>query len=144
MATPKKPVLKDIAFTLKTGTSPYKVVSALQEQFKSPEKINDDGTVVAPRKAQGRLLIDAMVEALCVYASAETLAALADEVKDKGVGDKKGKASEYIAAIVGAREVAPSTAKPLTAVTDEELDAEIARRAAAKAAGAKTKNVAAI
>lgn len=144
MPVAKKPVLKDIAFTLKTGTTPYKVVSVLQEQFKSPEKKNADGTVVAPRKAQGRLLIDAMIEALCVYASAETLAALADDVKDKGVGDKKGKASEYIAAIVGARAVAPSTPKPVTALTDEELDAEIARRAAAKAAGAKTKNVAAI
>jgi hypothetical protein len=144
MPAAKKPVARDIAYNLAKDKAAYKVVSVLQEQFKSPEKVNDDGTVAAPRKAQGRLLIDAMIEALCVYASAETLAALADDVKGKGVGDKKGKASEYIAAIVDAREVAPSTAKPLTAVTDEELDAEIARRAAAKAAGAKTKNVAAV
>ena len=144
MAVAKKPVLKDIVFTLPKDKPAYKVVSVLQEQFKSPETRKADGTVVAPRKAQGRLLIDAVVEAVFQYASAETLAALADEVKGKGEGDKKGKASEYIAAIVGARAVAPSTPKPVTALTDEELEAEVARRKAAREAGAKTKNVAAV
>jgi hypothetical protein len=144
VAVAKKPVLKDIVFTLPKDKPAYKVVSVLQEQFKSPETRKADGTVVAPRKAQGRLLIDAVVEAVFQYASAETLAALADEVKGKGEGDKKGKASEYIAAIVGARAVAPSTPKPVTALTDEELEAEVARRKAAREAGAKTKNVAAV
>ena len=144
MAVAKKPVLKDIVFTLPKDKPAYKVVSVLQEQFKSPETRKADGTVVAPRKAQGRLLIDAVVEAVFQYASAETLAALADEVKGKGEGDKKGKASEYIAAIVGARAVAPSTPKPVTALTDEELEAEVARRKTAREAGAKTKNVAAV
>jgi hypothetical protein len=144
VAVAKKPVLKDIVFTLPKDKPAYKVVSVLQEQFKSPETRKADGTVVAPRKAQGRLLIDAVVEAVFQYASAETLAALADEVKGKGEGDKKGKASEYIAAIVGARAVAPSTPKPVTALTDEELEAEVARRKTAREAGAKTKNVAAV
>jgi hypothetical protein len=144
MAVAKKPVFKDIPFTLGKATPAFKVVTVLQEQFKSPATTKDDGTVVAPRKLQGRLVIDAMIEALCVYASAESLAALADDVKGKGVGDKKGKASEYIAAIVGARAVAPSTPKPVSALTDEELDAEVARRKAAREAGVKTKNVAAV
>ena len=152
MPVAKKPVLKDIAFTLKTGTTPYKVVSVLQEQFKSPEKKNADGTVVAPRKAQGRLLIDAMIEALCVYASAETLAALADDVKDKGVGDKKGKASEYIAAIISARPTATSSSsggvdvKKMNAEQRARLRQEIeeADKAEAEAtkAGKGTKEVA--
>ena len=144
MAVAKKPVLKDIFFTLPKDKPAFKVVSVLQEQFKSPATTKDDGTVVAPRKLQGRLVIDAVVEAVFQHASAETLAALADEVKSKGEGEKKGKASEYIAAIVGARAVAPSTPKPVTALTDEELEAELARRKAAKEAGAKTKNVAAV
>jgi hypothetical protein len=84
VAVAKKPVLKDIVFTLPKDKPAYKVVSVLQEQFKSPETRKADGTVVAPRKAQGRLLIDAVVEAVFQYASAETLAALADEVKGKG------------------------------------------------------------
>ena len=144
MAVAKKPVLKDILFPLPKDKPAFKVVSVLQEQFKSPATTKDDGTVVAPRKLQGRLVIDAVVEAVFQHASAETLAALADEVKSKGEGEKKGKASEYIAAIVGARAVAPSTPKPVTALTDEELEAELARRKAAKEAGTKTKNVAAV
>lgn len=143
MPVAKKPVLKDIAFTLGKDTAPYKVVSVLQEQFKSPETVKD-GKVIAPRKLQGRLLIGAVVESVFQYASPATLEALAADVKAKGGEEKGGKASEYITAIVGARAVAPSTPKPVTALTDEELDAEIARRAAAKAAGAKTKNVAAV
>lgn len=144
MPAAKKPILKDITFNLAKDKPAYKVVSVLQEQFKSPATTKEDGTVVAPRKLQGRLLIEAVVDAVFQYASAETLATLADEVKGKGEGDKKGKASEYIAAIVGARAVAPSTPKPVTALTDEELEAEVARRKAAREAGAKTKNVAAV
>jgi hypothetical protein len=142
MPAAKKPaVVRDIAFTLRKDAAPHKVVSVLQEQFKTPETVKD-GKTVAARKLQGRLVIGAAIDAVFSYASPETLAALAADAKAKGGTDNK--ASEYISAIVGAREVAPSTAKPLTAVTDEELDAEIARRAAAKAAGAKTKNVAAV
>ena len=144
MPVAKKPVSRDIAFTLKKDTAPHKVVSVLQEQFKAPEKTNADGTKVKPHKLQGRLFVGAVIEAVFQYASPETLEALAADVKAKGGEKAGGKASEYIAAIVGARAVAPSTPKPVTALTDEELDAEVARRAAAKAAGAKTKNVAAV
>jgi hypothetical protein len=144
MPAAKKPILKDIAFNLAKDKPAYKVVSVLQEQFKSPETRKADGTVVAPRKLQGRLLIDAVVEAVFQHASAETLDALAEDVKGKGDKDKVGKASEYIAAIVGARVAAPSAPKPVTALTDEELDAEVERRKAARAATAKTKGVAAI
>jgi hypothetical protein len=141
MPTARKPVAKDIAFTLGKETAPYRVVSVLQERFKEPEKTNAEGKVVAPRKLQGRLLIGAVLEAVLQYASPATLEALANDVKDKGEGEKKGKASEYIAAIASARSVAPSTPSAITSVSDEELKAELARREAAKAAGAKTKNV---
>lgn len=144
MPVANKPILKDIACTLKKDTASYKVVSVLQQQFKAPEKTNADGTKVAPRKLQGRLFVGSVIEVVLQYASPETLEALVADVKAKGGEEKGGKASEYIAAIVGARAVAPSTPKPVTALTDEELEAEIARRAAAKAVGAKTKNVAAV
>jgi hypothetical protein len=144
MPVAKKPVLKDIAFTLGKATPSYKVVSVLQEQFKSPATTKDDGTVVAPRKLQGRLVIDAVVEAVFQYASAETLAALADEVKGKGEGDKKGKASEYIAAIVGARAVSPAPKVGLEEATREQLQAQLAALDAATKPGAKTKDVAAL
>ena len=144
MAAAKRAVLNDIKFTLATGKPTYKVVATLQDQFRTPEKTKEDGTISKSVKLQGRLLVDALLEALLLYASAETLASLADEVKNKGEGDKKGKASEYIAAIFAARSVAPTTPKPVTALTDEELDAEVARRKAAREAGAKTKNVSAV
>ena len=133
---------KDIAYTLGKDSTPYRVVSVLQEKFKEPGKTNAEGKVLAARKLQGRLLIGAVVESVFQYASPATLDALAKDAKDKG--EKGGRASEYIAAIVGARGAAPSTPKPVTDLTDEELAAEIARRAAAKAASVKMKNVASI
>lgn len=125
----------DISFELKKGTAAYKVVSVLQEQFKTPAKTKEDGTTTTPKKLQGRLLIGAIVESVLQHASAETLAALSEEVKDKGEGDKKGKASEYIAAIASARPVATAKAgtKDYESMSDAELDAEEARIAAAKA-----------
>jgi hypothetical protein len=135
---------KDLEFTLAKNTDSYKVVSVLQEQFKSAEKIDKDGKVTAPRKLQGRLLIGAVVEAVFQHASPETLAALADEVKDKGEGDKKGKASEYIAAIAGARAAAPAAKKSADELSVEELEAIIAKKKAAQAPGGKTKGVQAL
>jgi hypothetical protein len=128
-------VAKDVSFDLKKGTPAYRVVSVLQEQFKTPSKQNDDGTTTAARKLQGRLLLGAVIEAVFEHASAETLAALADEVKDKGDGDKKGKASEYIAAITAARAAGPAKVgtKDYDTMSDAELEAEEARIAAAKA-----------
>jgi hypothetical protein len=146
-------VAKDIRFDLKKGTPAFKVVGVLQEQFKTPEKTKEDGTTTDARKLQGRLLIGAVVEAVFEHASAETLAALADEVKDKGDGEKKGKASEYIAAICAARPVATAKAgtKDYDTMSDAELEAEEARIAAAKAKreaaqapGGKTKGVQAL
>ncbi len=134
-------VAKDIAFELKKGTPAYKVVSVLQEQFKTPAKQNEDGTTTAARKLQGRLLIGAVVEAVFEHASAETLAALADEVKDKGDGDKKGKASEYISAIAAARAATPSSKKSVEDMSVEELEAYLAQKKAAQAPGGKTKGV---
>ena len=142
MAVAKKAVLKDIVFTLPKDKPAYKVVSVLQEQFKSPETRKADGTVVAPRKLQGRLVIDAMVEALCVYASPETLDSLAEDVKKKG--EKGGKTSEYIAAIIPARAVAPAPKVGLEEANREQLLAQLAALDAAEKPGAKTKNVAAV
>ena len=139
----RKSVAKDIAYTLGKTTASYKVVSVLQEKFKTPETTKD-GKTTAARKLQGRLVIDAVLETVFQYASPATLEALAADAKDKGEGDKKGKASEFITAIIDARSVSPTTPKSVTDLTDEELEAEIARRAAEKAAGAKTKNVAAL
>ena len=137
-------VAKDIAFELKKGTPAFRVVSVLQEQFKTPPKQNEDGTTTAARKLQGRLLLGAVVEAVFQYASPETLAALADEVKDKGDGDKKGKASEYIAAITAARTAAPASSVSLESASEEQLKARLAAIEAAKKAGGKTKDVAAL
>ena len=139
----RKSVDKDIAFTLGKTTAAYKVVSVLHKQFKTPETVRD-GKTVAARKLQGRLVIDAILGSVLQYASPETLKALAADAKEKGEGEKKGQASEFITAIIGARSVAPSTPKPVTDLTDEDLEAEIARRAVAKAASAKMKNVASI
>lgn len=141
----RKPVAKDIAFTLSKTTDSYRVVSVLQEMFKTPETTKD-GKTTAARKLQGRLVIDAVLETVMQYASPATLEALASDAKNKGEGDKKGKASEFITAIIDARSVSvsPTTPKSVNDLTDEELEAEIARRAAAKAASPKMKNVAAI
>ena len=142
MPVAKKPILKDIAFTLGKDTASYKVVSLLQEQFKAPEKKTEDGKVIAPRKLQGRLLIGAVVESVFQYASPATLEALAADVKAKGGDDKGGKASEYIAAIVGARAVAPAHKVSLESATREQLQAQLAALDAATKPGAKTKDVA--
>jgi hypothetical protein len=144
MPAAKKTVLKDIAFTLPKDTAPYKVVSVLQEQFKSPETVKEDGTTVAARKLQGRLLIGALLEAVTQYASPETLSKLAEDCKGKGEGDKKGKASEYIAAITSARAAAPAAAMSAEELSVEELEAIIAKKKAAQAPGGKTKDVAAL
>ena len=143
MPVAKKPVAKDIAFTLGKDTAPYKVVSVLQEVFKSPETVKD-GKPVAARKLQGRLLIAAVVESVFQYASPTTLEALAADAKTKGGEEKGGKASEYIAAIVGARAAAPTTAVSLESANREQLLAQLAALDAAEKPGAKTKNVAAI
>lgn len=137
-------VAKDIAFELKKGTPAYKVVSVLQEQFKTPEKKKEDGTTTDARKLQGRLLIGAVVEAVFEHASAETLAALADEVKDKGDGEKKGKASEYLAAIASARAAGTAAKKSVEDMSVEELEAYLAQKKAAQAPGGKTKGVQAL
>ena len=126
-------VSKDIRFDLKKGTPAYKVVSVLQEQFKTPEKKKEDGTTTDARKLQGRLLIGAVVEAVFEHASAETLAALADEVKDKGDGEKKGKASEYLAAIASARAAGTAAKKSVEDMSVEELEAYLAQKKAAQA-----------
>ena len=147
MAAAKRPVLNDINFTLAKGKPTYKVVSVLQDQFRTPAKTKEDGTVGKSVKLQGRLLFDALLEALLLYASAETLSKLADEVKDKGEGDKKGKASEYIAAIFGARSVAPTASGAsvsLDNATPEQLRARLEALEAAQAPGSKTKGVAAL
>jgi len=144
MAVAKKPVLKDVTFTLGKATDAFKVVTVLQEQFKSPATTKEDGSVVAPRKLQGRLLIDAVVEAVFQHASVETLNALAEDVKNKGTGEKKGKASEYIAAIVGARAVAPATKVSLEEATADQLRARLEALEAAQAPGGKTKGVSAL
>lgn len=133
-----------IEFKLDPKSSAYKVVSVLQEQFKTPAKTKEDGTTTTPKKLQGRLLIGAIVESVLQHASAETLAALSEEVKDKGEGDKKGKASEYIAAIAGARAAAPAASVTLEGATEEQLKARLAALEAAKKAGGKTKDVAAL
>jgi len=124
-----------IEFKLEPKSNAYKVVSVLQEQFKTPAKTKEDGSTTTPKKLQGRLLIGAIVESVLQHASAETLAALSEEVKDKGEGDKKGAASKYIAAIAAARPVATAKAgtKDYDSMSDAELDAEEARLAAAKA-----------
>lgn len=144
MPAAKKTVQKDIAFTLPKNTAPYKVVSVLQEQFKTPETVKEDGTTVASRKLQGRLVISALVEAVTQYASPETLERLAEDCKGKGEGDKKGKASEYIAAIITARAAAPATAKSAEELSVEELEALLAQKKAAQAPGGKTKGVQAL
>ena len=135
MATSNKPIQKDVTFTLSKDTASYKVVSVLQEQFKSPESTNKDGKVVAPRKLQGRLLIGAIVEAVFQHASPETLKVLAAEIKDIGEGDKKGKASQYVAAIASAR---PVTGSSGTVIDVNKMSAEErARLASALAEVAK-------
>jgi len=145
MPTARKPVAKDIAFTLGKDTAAYQVVSVLQEQFKEPEKTNAEGKVVAPRKLQGRLVLGAVLETVLQYASPATLEALANDVKDKGEGEKKGKASEYIAAIVGARSASiPSDTVSLESATPEQLRARLAALEAAQAPGNKTKGVSAL
>jgi hypothetical protein len=135
-------VTKDIAFALKKGTTPFKVVSVLQEQFKTPPSVGEDGKTKEARKPQGRLVVGAVVEAVLEYASPQTLEALADDVKDKGEGEKKGKASEYIRAIFGARAAAPAVKKSADELSVEELEAIIAKKKAAQAPGSKTKDVA--
>ncbi len=108
--------------------------------FKSPETIKDDGTIVAARKLQGRLLISALLEAVTQYASPETLAKLAEDCKGKGEGDKKGKASEYVAAIASAR----AARKSVEEMSVEEIEEYLAQKKAAQAPGGKTKDVAAL
>lgn len=144
MPAAKKPVARDIAYNLAKDKAAYKVVSVLQEQFKSAEKINDDGTVVAPRKLQGRLVIDAVIEAVFQYATPATLEALAADAKAKGGAEKGGKASEYIAAIVGARSVAPANKVSLESANREQLLAQLAALEAKEKPSAKTKDVAAV
>jgi hypothetical protein len=150
MPAAKKPVLKEIQYILPTGKPAYKVVATLQDRFKSEEKTNADGKVVAPRKLQGRLLIESVVDAVFQYASPETLDALAEDVRSKGDGEKAEKASEYIAAVLSARPVAsePGVAVNYETMTDEQIAEQEARIAAVKAkreeakkAGSKTKDV---
>ena len=145
---------KDIAYTLGKDSTPYRVVSVLQEKFKEPGKTNAEGKVLAARKLQGRLLIGAVVESVFQYASPATLDALAKDAKDKG--EKGGRASEYIAAIVGARGAAPTTAVNLetamaqiaaagaTPSTIKQVLAEIAAVKTDPAPGNKTKGIAAL
>ena len=140
----KKPIVRDIDFTLSKTTTAHKVVSTLQERFKPAAKTGAGGKTVNPRKPQGRQVIGLVLEAVLEHASPETLATLADEVKDKGEGDDVGKASKYIAAIASARASAPVAAVTLDSATEEQLKARLAAIEAAKKAGGKTKDVAAL
>jgi hypothetical protein len=134
-------VTKDIAFALKKGTTPFKVVSVLQEQFKTPPSVGEDGKTKEARKPQGRLVVGAVVEAVFEYASPQTLEALADDVKDKGEGEKKGKASEYIRSIVGARAATPGAKKSADDMSPEELRALADQKEQAMKPGGKTTGV---
>ena len=141
MPTAKKPVARDIPFTLRKDAATHKVVSVLQERFKTPETVKD-GKPVAARKLQGRLLIGAAIDAVFSYASPETLAALAADAKAKGGTDNK--ASEYISAIVSARSSAPANKVSLESANREQLLAQLAALEAKEKPGAKTKDVAAV
>ena len=133
----KKPIVRDIDFTLSKTTTAHKVVSTLQERFKPAAKTGAGGKTVNPRKPQGRQVIGLVLEAVLEHASPETLATLADEVKDKGEKEDKGRASEYIAAIASCRGSAQTPSKSANEMSIEELEALLAEKKAGKGPAAK-------
>ena len=135
-------VVKDVTYTLKAGTPAFRTLEALQTQFAVTKK-NNDGKEVTTR-LQGRVLLGAIVEAVLRYASEETLTALAEEAKDLGDDKNKGKATQYLQAVFAARAVKAATVKSVADASIEELEAEIERKKAAMAPGAKTKDVKAL